>query len=274
MKKLLDLFGFVAYIIVAIALFCIGTSKAMAQVEGGYVPFVEEGKTWYCGYEHPYANLPLTPEDPEGEGIDCIFTMFGDTLVNGKDYKKVYCLFEEYYGDKEQHYYCGVREEARRVFIMEEKATEEKLIYDFSRPKEMITLNYDDYRFARSKGVHRHDFLPGQLEYNVYKFTEDGEVDYINDSSSWIDGVGDHLSYPFAFEFNFLTYGEHKFGKDITVRTCMKDGKYYYKEEWFASPVDPSMDDSIWGDLNNDGQVGISDVMDLINYILTGSRTP
>ena len=46
-----------------------------------------------------------------GEGIDCIFTMCGDTLMNGKEYKKVYCQFEEYYGDKERHYYCAVREE-------------------------------------------------------------------------------------------------------------------------------------------------------------------
>ena len=201
-----------------------------------YVPFVEEGKTWYCGYWHPYANFPSTPEDPGGEGIDCIFTICGDTLVNGKDYKKVYCQFEEYYGDNEQHYYCAVREEAYRVFIMEEGTTEEKLLYDFSRPNEMITLNYDDYRFARSKGVHRDDFLPGQLEYHVYKFTEDGEVDYINDSSSWIDGVGDYLTNPFAFEFTFLPYGEPKFGKDISVITCMKDGKYIFNNEWMAVP--------------------------------------
>lgn len=100
----------------------------------------------------------------------------------------------------------------------------------------MITLNYDDYRFARSKGAHRDDFLPGQLEYHVYKFTEDGEVDYINDSSSWIDGVGDFLTNPFAFEFRFLPYGEPNFGKDISVITCMKDGKYIFNNEWMAVP--------------------------------------
>ena len=62
----------------------------------------------------------ITPEDPLGMGIDCIFTMCGDTLMNGKEYKKVYCQFDEYYGDKERHYYCAVREEAYQVFIMEE----------------------------------------------------------------------------------------------------------------------------------------------------------
>ena len=38
-----------------------------------------------------------------------------------------------------------------------------------------LVLSSDYYRFARSKGAHRDDFLPGQLEYHVYKFTEDGE---------------------------------------------------------------------------------------------------
>ena len=67
-------------------------------------------------------------------------------------------------------------------------------------------------------------------------YTEDGEVDYINDSSSWIDGVGDFLTNPFAFEFRFLPYGETNFGKDISVITCMKDGKYIFNNEWMAVP--------------------------------------
>ena len=79
-----------------------------------YIPFVEEGKTWYCGYNHPGVTTPPTPESPFGKVIDCIFTMSGDTEINGKTYKKVYCQFKEYYGDEEQHYYCAVREEGYR----------------------------------------------------------------------------------------------------------------------------------------------------------------
>ena len=54
----------------------------------------------------------------------------------------------------------------------------------------------------------------------------------------------------------------------------MKDGKYYFHPEWMAEVSDPFTDDPIWGDLNNDGEVGISDVMDLIEYILSGSKKP
>ena len=49
-----------------------------------YIPFVEEGKVWYCGYNHPGVTTPPTPESPFGKVIDCIFTMSGDTEINGK----------------------------------------------------------------------------------------------------------------------------------------------------------------------------------------------
>ena len=242
MRKHLELFACGARVIMALVFYCLGMSKVMAQEECGYVPFVEEGKVWYCGYEHidPDKVSTVTPEDPEGVGIDCIFTMCGDTLVNDREYKKVYCQFEEYYGDKEQHYYCSVREEARRVFIIEEETKEEKLIYDFSRPGETITVTYNDYQFARTDGGRFQDFPPSQLIYTVGLFTEDGEVDYSNDSGWWMDGVGSILNNPFALELDFLFFDEPKLGKDIGVITCMKDGKYYYKPEWISGPVEPA----------------------------------
>jgi hypothetical protein len=176
-----------------------------------------------------------------GLGIDCIFTMYGDTLINGKEYKKVLCQYGDYYGDEDQHYYCAVREEAYQVFIIEEDTTVEELIYDFSRPEEFVTLTYNDYRYVRTDGEHRYDFLPGQLGYFACKFTEDGEIDYSNNSSYWIDGVGDAGNNPFAFEFTFLSapFNAYKFGKRIRTITCMKDGDYIYNIEWMAVPGDP-----------------------------------
>ena len=188
----------------------------MAQEEREYVPFVEEGKAWYCSSKS-YVG-PITSEHPEGEGVDCIFTMCGDTLVNDREYKKVYCQFEDYYGDKEQHYYCAVREDAYRVFIIEEEETEENLIYDFCNPKEFVTLTYNDFPFVRTDGWHLYGFPTDQLIYAVCQFTEDGEVDYSNDPCFWVDGVGNIGHNPFAFEFNFLPYDEPKLGKSTYVR--------------------------------------------------------
>lgn len=244
MKNLFLKFGCDACVIVALVFCCFGISKASAQKgEREYVPFVVEGKIWYCGYWHPHDFFPSTPEDPDGNGIDCIFTMHGDTLIGDRLYKKVYCQFEEHYEDKEQHYYCAVREDAYQVFIIEEKTKEEKLLYDFSRPGELITITYNDFKFARTGGEHRSRFLPGQRKYSVCRYSGD-EVDYSNDPGYWIDGVGAPFNNPFALEFSHLLFDEPKLGKEIYVLTCMKDGKYIYCMEWMDSPVEPtSIDD-------------------------------
>ena len=245
MRNRFDLFGFFVHVIFALVL-CMGTLKANAQEgEREYVPFVEEGKVWYCGYAHSEDDIfPKRPEDPEGKGIDCIFTMYGDTLINDKEYKKVFCQYVEYYGDEEQYYYCAVREEDCQVFIIEEEMTDEKLIYDFSRPEEFVTLSYNDFQFVRTDGEHRYYFLPGQYWYVVCKFTEDGEVDFSNNSSCWIDGVGDAGNNPFAFEFTFLPVDVCKLGKRIRTITCMKDGKYVYNLQWMAEPMGTSIYDN------------------------------
>lgn len=234
-------------VIVILAFCSLSISKAMAQKEREYVPFVEEGKVWYCSYG---SVGPITPEHPEGCNIKCIFTICGDTLVNDRYYKKVFCQFEEYYGGEELHYYCAIREESYQVFIIEEEETEEKLIYDFSSPEEIITLTYNDYPYARTDGEHRYGYLPGQLEYSVCKFT-DGEVDYSNDSSCWIEGVGATLNNPFAFELRFFPFDYPKLGKSIYVRSCMKDGEYIFIKDWMATPIVDSVDDRIRVDKSN-----------------------
>ena len=233
-------------LITALVFCCLGILKANAQEEGReYVPFVEEGKAWYCGYWHPHEVFPSTFEDIDGEGIDCIFTMLGDTLINDKEYKKVYCQFEEFYGDGEQHYYCAVREEEFRVFIVEENNIEEKQLYDFSHPGELITLSYNDYVFARTEGWRRYDFLPGQLNYKIYKYTGDeSDSNYFN---LWVDGVGSPYANPFSFEFSDFLYDELKFGTNISVRSCIKDGKYVFCAYWMAhsNPQDEQQYDSL-----------------------------
>ena len=220
---------FVIRLMFFLALCFFETTKIMAQEgEREYVPFVEEGKIWYCG---------------EGRSINCIFTMSGDTLINDREYKKVYCQCEDFYEDMEQHYYCSVREKDCQVFIIEEKATEEKLMYDFSHPEEIILLTYNDFPFARTDGERRHDFLPGQMEYLICRFSE-GEVDYSNDSSSWIDGVGAPLSNPFAFEFSHLLFDKPKLGINNLVISCMKGDKIIFYLDWMAEPIEPASIDA------------------------------
>ena len=220
--------------------------EAVAQ-EHEYIPFVEEGKVWYCGYNHPGVTFHATAEDPSAKGIDCIFTMQGDTVINGKTYKKVYCQFKEYYGDENQHYYCAVREENYRVYIVEEDATEEQQIYDFSDWGETIIFTHNDIKYGRDGGIRRVKFLPGQVEFTIARFREE-ELNFSYGPSMWIVAVGaPYSSNPFSKDNLDLYYRdvEPKFGKYIDVRTCMKDGEYIYMDDWRSSHGSPitSIDD-------------------------------
>ena len=202
--------------------------------ERQYVPFVEEGKSWYCGYYHPYDIFPPSAADPAGEGIDHIFTIQGDTQINDKAYKKVYCQCKEYYGDDEFHYYCAVREEDYRVYIVKNGATEEKLIYDFSNPGELATYPFDSREYVRNGGIRFERFLPGQLEYSI-TINNDGIVDFRDYYGKWIEGVGAVSNCPFDIKYD----NDVIFDKDVWVRTVMKDGEYVYNDEWSAKPSFP-----------------------------------
>lgn len=226
-------------IIILFLIFLTVQTNLFAQ-DKNYIPFVEEGKVWYCGYNHPGGTFPYTTEDPTGKGIDCIFTMTGDIEINGKTYKKVYCQFKEYYGDEEQHYYCAVREEEYRVYIVEEEAKEEQIIYDFSHWGETVTFTYNDIKYGRDGGKRRQRFLPGQVEFSIARFKGE-ELNFSYGSVVWVVGVGAVFDNPFSFDNLYTYYNEvePKFGKYVQVRTCMKDGEYIYYDDWRASHGSP-----------------------------------
>ena len=247
MKKHLSLFVCRITFVIALISCNLGIMTICAQNGNrkSYVPFVEEGKKWYCGYTHT-GSIASTPEDPSGRGIDCIFTMCGDSLINDKIYKKVYCQFKKYYNDEEQHYYCAVREENYCVYIIEEATMEEKLIYDFSRPEEIIRLTYNDYMYGRGMAKRRRGFLPGQYEYSVCTLLGD-DLNYSWGAGVWVDGIGAALENPFAFESLYTFYEEPKLGEHVEVRSCMKDGEYVYIDDWRSAPTEPitSVDEKI-----------------------------
>lgn len=217
---------------------CLGVLKATAQ-EGyeNYVPFVQEGKTWYCGYNHynDFPSPPVTEEDPSGLGIDCIFIMQGDTLIGEFNYKKVFCQYKEYYGDAEQHYYCAVREEACKVFCVKKDLSEERMLYDFSSPDELLILSYGDDKFARLAGDKEMSFHTSQLTFTLCGFYNDSDiVNYSHGRGVWVEGAGSCYGNPFAFE---LYENKPEFGDWIQVVSCMTDGKFIYHADWMSGPV-------------------------------------
>lgn len=200
-----------------------GGIKAVAQEwDHEYVPFVEEGKVWNCN-NSDYADAGL---------IDFVFTVSGDTLIGDNIYKKVFCQYDKYYGDDEQHYYCAVREEAYRVFLVEAEASDEKLIYDFSHPKDKQMLTYNNQEFARMPGTHVDlAYWPSkQLHFPLY----DTSGEAIDSFWGWMEGVGIIFGNPFKGGLN-LNKTDPLFGYIIVV-TCIKDGKCLYDYDWLSQP--------------------------------------
>ena len=209
------------FFIVVLLLCGLNTSKASSQDwDHEYVPFVEEGKV-----------ILFNEDDPEPVW-DCIFTMRGDSVIGEQNYKKVYCEFEKYYGDKEQHYYCAVREDSYRVFSIEQNEKDEKLLCDFSSPLEKLILYRGDFQYGRSQGMHILE-SKGLFMFSLMGVI-DGEVsDIYGLGTAWVEGVG-NLGNPFALEF---WHDEPKLGSLIYVYSCIKDDEIIF-EEWWTETCD------------------------------------
>ena len=248
--------------IAMLVIILIGSMKAVAQ-ECDYdnLPFVEEGRVWNC--------RAVISHDDYLNPFNCIFTMSGDTLINENTYKKVSCQFKVFYGDEEQHYYCAVREEDYRVFIVEAETKEEKMLYDFSHPQEDIILSVDGQKFVRSAG-YEHGFLfprRGQLCFILLR----GEV-YNPDQFSdyWVKGVGSVLSNPFGVGLHGNEIDSF-FGYPIYLYSCMKDEKCMFFEDWMVQIYSDPEDEEEEGDLTSIQEMSKS-TSDAPIYDLQGRR--
>lgn len=202
--------------------FFLGSMNIMAQeVDDEYIPFVEEGKVWNCNAFSPvYGSLIDT---------DVIFRISGDTLINENAYKKVYCRFDKYFGSEEQQYYCAVREEDCRVFIIESEKEVEKLLYDFSNPQEKKTLSYDERAFIRLPGYH-----PKRIPKNQFVFSLRNPINEESFIGTWLEGAGNIYTNPFGFEF---IDEDATFGFPISVFSCINgEEKYLYDRTWNSVP--------------------------------------
>ncbi|UKK53827.1 hypothetical protein [Prevotella sp. E2-28] len=219
------------FFIVVLLLCGLNTSKASSQDwDHEYVPFVEEGKVWYCVLVD---NILFNEDDPEPVW-DCIFTMRGDSVIGEQNYKKVYCEFEKHYGDKKQHYYCAVREESYRVFFVEQDEKDEKLLYDFNSPQENLFFSRRDNQYERSYGEHMFSRPKGLYVFDIYQIIEDDEIPKRKFVNSWVEGVGADGN-PFEFAIDFYC-NEPTLGDIIYVSSCKIDNQYVYEEWWRGIP--------------------------------------
>ena len=107
---------------VVLLLFCSCCLMSQAQEPtDGYRPLVQEGKSWKVK-EQDVIKDQVVERDEHNYRIQ------GDTLINGKTWKKAYYSN----GTGQTAYYAAIREEGRKVYAIMEGSTRQRLIYDFN----------------------------------------------------------------------------------------------------------------------------------------------
>lgn len=103
---------------------CLSVMPIVAQdTQLGYRPFAQDEKVWetQVGWimENSYCNF-----------------INGDTLINGKTWKKVYNYVA--FPDFGSTYYAAIRDEGKKVYAIAKGSTKQRLLYDFSLKKDFI----------------------------------------------------------------------------------------------------------------------------------------
>ena len=99
----------------------IWAGEIFAQVD--YEPFLVEGKTWWYHRKHIF---------DETLEFDEKYTIQGDTLIDGKNWKKVYVSYSDNAPESFRGgYYAALLEENRKVYFVLRRYTESYLAFDF-----------------------------------------------------------------------------------------------------------------------------------------------
>ena len=103
---------------------CLSVMPIVAQnSQLGYRPFAQDEKVWET-------QVGWIMENVYGNCIN------GDTLINGKTWKKVYNYVA--FPDFGSSYYAAIRDEGKKVYAIAKGSTKQRLLYDFDLKKNYI----------------------------------------------------------------------------------------------------------------------------------------
>ncbi len=178
-----------SFVIVFIALVC-ASFKLAAQ---DYFPFPDSTAIWNIYYD----NCIYNDED------EIRFGMQGDTIIDSINYNKIYYLNDtalENHGS----YYCGLREENKRIFVKFNNE-EEQLLYDFNMEAgDSIKYNYGgaffnnngelvfsqlcDTFYRKVVNIDTVSLYDGSLRRHYVLEQTDNSINIMTDE--WIEGIG------------------------------------------------------------------------------------
>ena len=246
------------------------------------VNIVEEGKTWIMKYHNAEA-MDLYPD------YEYKYFIEGDTLINGKEYKKLYSFNVD--NQRVKTYVMALREEYNKVFFLPTNSTKEYLLYDFGlavgstvmvsnvyqTENSEISIKVIDDRVLNINGVERRLMKVCRI------LTVDNET-YTFPAGWWIEGIGSELgllnNWIFKPQGNNFFYECSIGEKTLFSVDSFNPLEYDLNDDGFENVGDISVlytfiagknNDNVYthnSDLNGDDTVNVGDVSKLYEIIL------
>ena len=192
-----------------VALLCWQSRSVLAQEV--YHTFLEEGKVWtYLHYN-----------DRTGKRYQFTRVIDGDTVIGGLTYKKI---LDKVGGQ----YQYALREEGKKVYMVDDHYETESLLYDFSKKTGDVidelehplivasvdTIDIDGVKFRRMRVQDANQPI------------EEWDDEMINMYNFWIEGVGSEC---------LLESSIREPGNDYNLLSCQINGRVYTQQELLAT---------------------------------------
>ncbi len=101
----------------------------------------------FCTYSQNYRQFPTSDDNPlwvlkttyphieDNDEVYCgFYGLLGDTIINSVKYEKIYSFNDTIVSINNIEYYLGcIREETKKIYLIEPNSTSEKLVFDFSK---------------------------------------------------------------------------------------------------------------------------------------------
>lgn len=161
------------------------TSFCCAQITK--FPTKEECPIWLYSYNE-YKDFGELGIQPTGKYTYKIYGIKGDTIIQEKEYNKLYLLNDTLFSENDK-YIGGIRNEGNKIYFVEENNTE-FLLYDFSKSFEVNNTIFIGQRYS-DEGYHQSipaivqgiDMLNNYRQYQLFS----PETDFYG---SWIENIG------------------------------------------------------------------------------------
>ena len=203
-------------------------SMLPASAQNGTLPMLEEGRIWNTMSLHPgmhpeYTNLYGMP----CEGNPHTYKIEGDTIINGKAYKKFI----------EDGSPIGIfmRQEGARIYKCEPNSypsdwpDPEELAYDFSL-QERDTIYYPPYGFGLVVAHVDTVMVDGisRRRLTMNHGVEENDIETLADI--WVEGIGGAASSPCFF------WGAWETSISGMMQSCIQDGRVLFTWDDFFAP--------------------------------------